>query len=171
MRSYSLRRFKPREMKLLELAEQVVLLLPDHTKSSDSGVASAIFDDIYNLVRCHEVARIVRDVAHEVFRRDDLLWVEDGRYGFCDHSWLWTSEPIRDAHKIHCPNILDPYCPGSLPQVRLLDCSATSLPHYGAMYLVGQERTDIDRSFVTCQTARLVCALTKNDARRWILPT
>jgi len=142
--SYSYSKFSPEEIEILSLAMEVVALLPDRGEDGE-------------LVRCHEVARVValvaRDLGHE-------LWVQDGSYGFCDHSWLWTTEPESDAwlrrpDRYNCPNILDPYCVGSLPQVRLVDCSSTALPHHGMMYRLGSPREDVREGWVREESSRV----------------
>lgn len=124
MKSYSESEvFSRREVKLLRMAERVVEFLPDG-------------------MRCHEVARVVGAVLG--------LEVADGSYGFVDHSWCWTEppDPSRIAGRIGMPNILDPYCVGALPQVRLLDGSCTSLPHVGWSYRPGPARADVDEELV-----------------------
>jgi hypothetical protein len=72
-------------------------------------------------VRCHELARAVGRVLE--------LTHEDGRFGFVEHTWLWT-EP-KDHPKFAAPwvlpNVLDVYVPGSMPQVQLVHM-ATGLP-------------------------------------------
>lgn len=129
MKSYSLTVFSVQERELLSRAEEIVRRLPE-------------FDDLEHL-RCHEVARVVGGVLG--------LEVADGRYGFVEHSWCWTT-PLSKAHRvgirIGLPNILDPYCVGSLPQVRLVDAQTTALPHIGWAYRDGETRTDIDEEFV-----------------------
>jgi len=93
--------------------------------------------------RCHEIARAVGTLLG--------LSHQDGYYGFVDHTWLWTApfaapcyEPSRNRTRVGFPHILDVYCVGSLPMVRLLDGEYTSLPHIGWSYRPGREREDID---------------------------
>lgn len=101
------------------------------------------------LVRCHEVARIVASILN--------LWVQDGFYGYVDHSWCWTREPPKEFIGMsNMPNILDPYCVGSLPQVRLLAGGSTSLPHTGTSYRMGLPRTDINQKFVDKTVQRII---------------
>lgn len=153
MRSYSLKQFRAEELWLLDLAAAIVFMIDDHEGSDDTG------DDPAKLTRCHEVARIVATVVNH-YADKQVLWVQDGRYGFCDHSWCWTSQPTTDwfaaPDRLACPNILDPYCVGSLPQVRLLSCSETSLPHFGLMYQLGPERQDIRHEWVAEQVKLVV---------------
>lgn len=97
---------------------------------------------VEGLVRCHELARAVGRVLDLPF--------EDGHYGFVDHSWLWTKpKPVyTPTPRLGLPNILDVYCVGSLPMVRLVDCSAPALPHAGWAYRPGPLRKDIDEERV-----------------------
>jgi len=109
-------------------------------------------------IRCHELARVVGKLLG--------LSVQDGYYGFVDHSWCWTF-PIDQARivgRLGFPNILDPYSVGSLPQVRLLDGNCTSLPHVGWGYRPDKDREDIDES----QVIRLISYL---EARKnqWLV--
>jgi hypothetical protein len=84
-------------------------------------VAWAPYEIDGELVRCHELARAVGhmlDLDHE-----------DGRFGFVEHTWLWTDSP---SNKKFCPpwavpNVLDVYTPGSMPMVQLVHM-ATGLP-------------------------------------------
>ena len=127
--SYSEREvFTAGERDLLHRAEDCVIRIPSHLSDS----------------RCHEVARAVGfhlGLAHQ-----------DGFYGFVDHTWLWTApfaapcyEPSRNKTRIGFPHVLDVYCVGSLPMVRLVDGDHTSLPHIGWSYRPGRERDDIDK--------------------------
>jgi hypothetical protein len=101
-------------------------------------------------IRCHELVRAAGRVLD--------LEVQDGSYGFVEHSWLWTS-PLPKVlgeglqHDEHVcfgfPNILDVYCPGQIPMVRLLFCRETALPHVGWSYRPAwRPRTDIDWKIV-----------------------
>ncbi len=89
-------------------------------------------------VRCHELARAVGRVL--------ALPVEDGLYGFVDHSWLWTRPVQRlPTSRIGWPNILDVYAVGRLPMVMLVASEPTGLPHVGWAYRTGPDRRqDID---------------------------
>ena len=82
------------------------------------------------LVRCHELARFVGGLLG--------LEVQDGLFGFVDHSWLWTG-PRRGTMLWQLPNILDVYVPGQMPPVQLIHV-ATGLP---MSYQSGPARTDI----------------------------
>ncbi len=123
MDSYSqLEIFSAEEVKLLRRAEKFVAFLP-------------------NDMRCHEVARATAQVLGI-----DPACIQDGFYGFVDHTWIWT-RPLDTSRiitpRLGFPNILDPYCVGSLPQVSLVDCQHTSLPHLGWGYRPSTKRTDI----------------------------
>lgn len=149
MESYGLKCFTADEFRAMKLAERVVDLLPDAYPDGE-------------LVRCHEVARVVDLVVRKFFGRQ-VLWVQDGHYGYCDHTWLWTREPesrswVERPDRLSCPNILDPYAVGSLPQVRLVDCSATALPHFGLMYRNGPAREDVRGEWVEEWTRRVLCS-------------
>jgi hypothetical protein len=129
VKSFSLTVFSSEERELLARAEEIVRRLPEVEDPDD--------------LRCHEVARIVGGVLG--------LEVTDGHYGFVEHSWCWTtplSKAQRVGIRIGMPNILDPYCVGSLPQVRLIDGQTTALPHVGWAYRPGETRTDIDNKIV-----------------------
>jgi hypothetical protein len=100
--------FNVREKTALRAATALVRLVPE----AIDGEA----------VRCHELARAV----------GRMLGLEhcDGRYGFVEHTWLWT-EPFdleRHAPPWILPNVLDVYVPGSLPQVQLVHMGSTGLP-------------------------------------------
>lgn len=81
-----------------------------------------------NELRCHELARAVQLVA-----RDDLeLAVVDGKCGPIEHNWLRFSDGV----------ILDPYVPGRLPSVQVVD------PIVGVSYRPSAPRDDIRQSIV-----------------------
>jgi hypothetical protein len=130
MEGYSVREiFAEQELELLRAAQNIVKLIP--------------LDDI----RCHELSRVVGTLLK--------LEVQDGYYGFVDHSWLWTKpfesrglRPDKNRTRVGFPNILDVYCVGSLPQVRLIDCQHTALPHVGWAYRPDRARDDIDEVLV-----------------------
>lgn len=106
--------FSEREVGLLRLAEDLIRPVPHELDGQ--------------LVRCHELARAVGRCLD--------LEVEDGHFGFVEHSWLWT-EPLRSKHEWRLPNVLDVYVPGSLPQVQLVDM-VSGLPHrYSARQIKG----------------------------------
>jgi len=120
--------FSAQDLRLLQRTEEIVARFPE------SGPEGPL--------RCHEVARAVGRILG--------LEVQDGQYGFADHSWLWTS-PMSTARIIGrtgFPNILDPYCVGSLPVVRLVHCSSPGLPHVGWSYRPGPARDDVDVDLV-----------------------
>lgn len=119
MKSYSESEvFSAREVSLLQVATALVESFPST-------------DYLRRPLRCHEVARAVGELLH--------LQVQDGFYGFVDHSWLWTSplDTSRVVGRLGFPNILDPYSVGSLPMVRLVDGGHTGLPHVGWAYRPG----------------------------------
>jgi hypothetical protein len=120
--SYSEREvFKPEEITLWRRATGLVARIPENLKNS----------------RCHEVARACAKLLN--------LPVQDGFYGFVDHSWCWTRPVPHTVGRLGFPNILDVYCVGSLPMVRLVDGEHTSLPHVGWAYRPGNARDDIDQ--------------------------
>jgi hypothetical protein len=128
--------FTKEELQLLRKAERIVRLLPERTPDGQ-------------LIRCHEVARIVGSLLK--------LPVQDGKYGMCEHSWCWTREPEPDYHILRvsvAPRILDPYAVGSLPVVRLLD-SGVSVPHLGWSYMPGLGRNDVKKGFVASEVKRI----------------
>jgi hypothetical protein len=107
--------FTSREKLLLRQATELVEIAP--------------YEIDGNLVRCHELARAVGKVLG--------LEHEDGRYGFVEHTWLWTEslkeEGVPDKSKAFfspwvLPNVLDVYVPGSVPQVQLVHMAASGLP-------------------------------------------
>jgi hypothetical protein len=98
--------FTPRELRLHEQAAALVSLVPDEIGGQ--------------LVRCHELARAIGRTLN--------LEHEDGRYGFVEHTWLWTEPRDRKfCVAWSLPNVLDVYVPGTTPQVQLQNM-ATSLP-------------------------------------------
>jgi len=103
------------------------------------------FDDDGKDVRCHEVARAVNVVLCKMFEHRGFKFeVFDGEYGRINHSWIVYTK-IGHDHVI-----LDPYCPGRLPQVTLVDHKSHTEPYaYGApSYKVGEPRNDINRELV-----------------------
>jgi hypothetical protein len=80
-----------------------------------------------NELRCHELARAVQRVIG-----DSTLTVVDGHCGPVEHSWLRFSDGA----------ILDPYVPGRLPAVQIVDAIVA------AAYRVGVPRRDIRRSII-----------------------
>jgi len=106
---YALREvFSKREIDLRYNAETLVAITP--------------YEIDGELVRCHELARAVGKVLK--------LEHEDGRYGFVEHTWLWTEPKMNE--KFHAPwflpNVLDVYVPGGVPQVQLVHMGASGLP-------------------------------------------
>jgi len=126
--------FSEEEKDLLVRATRIVELLPELQPDGE-------------LIRCHEVARVVGCLLK--------LDVQDGKYGLHDHSWCWTG-PFhpRWPRTVDPPKILDPYCVGNLPVVRLLD-SASSVPHLGWMYRPAPERDDVLKAFVESEAERI----------------
>ena len=92
-----------------------------------------------SVIRCHELARAVGELLD--------LQVQDGFYGFVEHSWLWTG-PVdikkTPTVRLGFPHILDVYSVGRLPQVTLVAGDSPSLPHVGWSYRPGPLRTDLD---------------------------
>lgn len=82
-----------------------------------------------NELRCHELARAVHLVVHE---REHKIDVVDGKCGPIEHSWLRFSDGV----------ILDPYAPGRMPAVQMID------PIVGAAYRPGTPRADIKQAII-----------------------
>ncbi len=119
MRSYSETNvFSDSARWLLARAQEIVSALPDPAPGRD-------------LLRCHEVARVV---ARRLVARARDLEVVDGKFGPVDHSWIEIVDPPRRL-------ILDVYAVGSLPQVQLHEATAL-LPHWRT-YSRGDERDDV----------------------------
>lgn len=95
MISYAERaRFRPSHLRLLTRVEACV------TRVSDTWG---------NELRCHELARAVHQVVYDDGKY--MLAVVDGKCGPVEHSWLRLSDGV----------ILDPYVPGRLPAVQIID--------------------------------------------------
>jgi len=103
-------------------------------------LVEAVCEDEFPDLRCHELARAVGKVLG--------LQVQDGFYGFVDHSWLWLRPLGPTVGRFGFPNILDVYSVGALPLVRLVDAQATSLPHVGWAYRPANAREDIQQAVV-----------------------
>jgi len=82
-----------------------------------------------NELRCHELARAVHLV---VYAREHKLDVVDGKCGPIEHSWLRFGDGV----------ILDPYAPGRMPAVQIVD------PIVGTAYRPGTPRSDIRQAIV-----------------------
>lgn len=82
-----------------------------------------------NELRCHELVRAVRLVVNACEHKLDVV---DGKCGPIEHSWLRFSDGV----------ILDPYTPGRMPAVQLVD------PIVGTAYRPGASRTDIRRAIL-----------------------
>lgn len=89
---------------------------------------SRVSDDWGNELRCHELARAIQIVT---YGSGHTLVVVDGKCGPIEHSWL-----MMDGGKI-----LDPYAPGRLPSVQLVDPIAGN-------YRPGEKRADIRHAIV-----------------------
>lgn len=112
-------------------------------------------EDPKDNIRCHELARAVGVLLH--------LEVEDGLYGYVDHSWLWTKPFPRDLNEVQLhgdfPNILDVYSLGQLPMVRLVNCDHPQLPHIGWGYRPSMvKRTDIRTEIVSSLVRQMEAA-------------
>ena len=88
---------------------------------------SRVSDTWGNELRCHELARAVQCVSGI-----DRLVVVDGKCGPVEHSWLRFPDSV----------ILDPYAPGRMPGVQIVD------PIVGSAYRAGQARDDIKQDVV-----------------------
>ena len=82
-----------------------------------------------NELRCHELARAVHLV---VGGQEHKMLVVDGKCGPIEHSWLYISDNV----------ILDPYAPGRLPAVQLVDLVV------GTAYRPGAPRSDIRQAII-----------------------
>jgi hypothetical protein len=80
-----------------------------------------------NELRCHELARAVHLVVG-----CEHASVVDGKCGPIEHSWLYLADGV----------ILDPYAPGRLPAVQLVDLVV------GTAYRPGSPRDDIRQAVV-----------------------
>lgn len=85
-----------------------------------------------NELRCHELVRAVHVVVYRVYEREHKLDVVDGKCGPIEHSWLRFADGV----------ILDPYTPGRLPSVQIVD------PIVGIAYRPGSPRCDIRQAIV-----------------------
>jgi hypothetical protein len=102
--------FTERERELWQRATTLVSFAPYYDTGDEPGNEP---------VRCHELARAVGKVLD--------LEHEDGRFGFVEHTWLWTTPCDKKIAPWTLPNVLDVYVPGSMPQVQLVHM-ATGLP-------------------------------------------
>lgn len=137
--------FKAKDLDLLHAATHLVELVPDIPG-----------------LRCHELARAIGKVLG--------LLHQDGYYGFVDHTWLWTRPVGRTLGRHGFPHVLDVYCVGSMPQVRLVDGEHTALPHIGWAYRPGPERDDIDDVMVRRLYEKLgdwICKEGHTGQRAW----
>jgi hypothetical protein len=131
VKSYSeLEVFSPEELLLWRRAVDLVARIPEPGSGRE--------------IRCHELARAMGRVLG--------LEVQDGHYGFVEHSWLWTRPLPRSAltreTRLGFPNILDVYAVGQMPQVQLVACENPGLPHVGWAYRPGKAREDVDEQMV-----------------------
>lgn len=101
-----------------------------------------------NELRCHELARAVQQAALAdstrgwIVRAARELIVVDGKCGPIEHSWLLFPDGV----------ILDPYVPGRMPAVQLVDSIV------GTMYRPGDARPDIKQMIVD-QIVREMCSV------------
>lgn len=109
--------FRPSHLRVLTLVETYI------TRVSDTWG---------NELRCHEVARAVKLVVDHEELVEHELDVLDGKCGPIEHSWLRFSDGV----------ILDPYAPGRMPAVQIVD------PIVGAAYWPGAPRSDIRQAIV-----------------------
>lgn len=117
--------FAPFELRLLETAAKAFakVLDPDVKKEP--------------LIRCHEFVRAIAAITgHKT--------VVDGYYGPVDHSWIdlvVRFPKTKDSLGGVGHHILDAYCVGALPPVRIFDVDKM-LPH-AQLYRPGEPRDDI----------------------------
>ena len=90
-------------------------------------IVARVSDAWGNELRCHELARAVQRVL-----ADNTIVVVDGHCGPVEHSWLRFSDGA----------ILDPYVPGRLPAVQIVDEVVAALYRKGAL------RRDLRRSII-----------------------
>jgi hypothetical protein len=91
-----------------------------------------------NELRCHKLARAVHLV---VYAREHKLDVVDGKCGPIEHSWLRFSDGA----------VLDPYAPGRLPAVQIIDSIV------GTAYRPGDPRFDIRQAIVDRLVLEMRC--------------
>lgn len=103
------------------------------------AIVERVSDAWGNELRCHELARAV----HEMIG-DATIVVVDGHCGLVEHSWLRCGDGV----------IIDPYSPGRLPAVQVVD------PLAGG-YRPGVARSDVRRSVIK----RLVNEMRDPDAQ------
>lgn len=82
-----------------------------------------------NELRCHELTRAVHLVVYSCEHKLDVV---DGKCGPIEHSWLRLSDGV----------ILDPYAPGRMPAVQIVD------PIMASAYRPGSPRSDIRQSVI-----------------------
>jgi hypothetical protein len=87
-------------------------------------LVSRVSNTWLNELRCHELARAVQQQMPPY----DLA-ILDGHCGPIEHSWLCFSDGV----------IIDPYVPGRMPAVQLIDPIAAT-----RLYRIGVYRTDIN---------------------------
>ena len=95
--------------------------------SAVTALVSRVSSSWGNELRCHELARAIRICAPE-----HALAVVDGKCGPIEHSWLCFSDGV----------ILDPYAPGRMPAVQILD------PIVGTAYRPSAPRSDIRQDVI-----------------------
>jgi hypothetical protein len=91
-----------------------------------------------NEIRCHELARAVREVL-----AIDGARVVDGMVSAVEHSWIEIALAWRTRTAI-----LDVYCPGRLPQVQLIHSTAIIRPLYEERALRTDIRFDVIKRLV-----------------------
>jgi hypothetical protein len=89
-------------------------------------IVARVSDEWGNELRCHELARAVHRVIG-----DSTIRVVDGHCGPIEHSWLRCGDGT----------IVDPYAPGRVPAVQVVDPLAGS-------YRPGVARRDVRRSVI-----------------------
>ena len=101
---------------------------PSHLKllSRVQAIVARVSDAWGNELRCHELARAVHRVIG-----DSTIVVIDGQCGPVEHSWLRCGDGV----------IIDPYTPGRVPAVQVVD------PLAGG-YRPGVARRDVRRSVI-----------------------
>lgn len=115
---------------MITYAERVCFRSPHlHLLSRVQAHVARVSPSWGNELRCHELARAVYLVVHADAHK---LIVVDGKCGPIEHSWLCLDDAV----------ILDPYAPGRLPAVQLVDLIVATA------YRPGSPRCDIRQAIV-----------------------
>jgi hypothetical protein len=111
------------------------------TLARTQTLVARVSDTWGNELRCHELARAIRRVL-----ADSTLTVVDGHCGPVEHSWLRFSDG----------SILDPYVPGRLPAVQIVDAIMATA------YRPGARRDDVRQAVVQRLVGEMHGDITEN---------